>query len=484
MDGLERDFFAKIKKAVFANPFGATRAAVDLELTGMSKSSSNDQILARLMEEVVARISKYKDDITYKNKSLSAEELDLLRYGVLFYTFHHHCASYDRLIDRQIEQGAKPCRVDFADEVLQFLYTYGFSQAEALRYFSLFFQLRRAFYFINNIAGKSHCVTQLRKSLWNNIFTCDVGLYETYLWNRMEDFSTILLGETGTGKGMAAGAIGRSGFIQFDEKTKRFADSFAQTFISINLSQYSESLIESELFGHRKGAFTGAVDSFKGVFSRCSPHGAIFLDEIGEVSIPVQIKLLQVLQERLFTPVGSHRVEKFEGRVIAATNQPIDELRKQGKFRDDFYYRLCSDTIEVPPLRKRLAEHPGELREILSRTVGRILGYSSEELTAEIEQLIEKSQPHNYHWPGNIRELEQCVRQMLLNRCYSWSETSQSREKWVSFQEKYQQGQFSAREILSHYCSLLYEQHGTQEKVAKLVQLDRRTVKKYLQEKE
>jgi transcriptional regulator with PAS, ATPase and Fis domain len=108
-------------------------------------------------------------------------------------------------------------------------------------------------------------------------------------------------------------------------------------------------VIESELFGHKKGAFTGAVDDYQGTFDRCSPSGGIFLDEIGEVAIPIQIKLLQVLQEREFSPVGSHEKRRFEGRVIAATNRSVHRLRKNGQMREDFFYRLCSDMITVPP---------------------------------------------------------------------------------------------------------------------------------------
>src|SRR5678815_4546992 len=195
---------------------------------------------------------------------------------------------------------------------------------------------------------------ELRRQLWQNVFTHDMRRYERHLWNRMEDFSTMLLGETGTGKGAAAAAIGRSGFIPFDEKHRCFAESFTRSFISLNLSQFPETLIESELFGHCKGAFTGAVEAHEGVFTRCSPHGAIFLDEIGDVSVPIQIKLLQVLQERTFCPVGSHEPLRFRGRVIAATNRSLDSLRKRDLFRQDFFYRLCSDMIEVPPLRLRL----------------------------------------------------------------------------------------------------------------------------------
>ncbi len=131
----------------------------------------------------------------------------------------------------------------------------------------------------------------LRLHLWNNVFTHDIRWYEQYLWNRMEDFSTLLLGETGTGKGTAAAAIGRSGFIPYDEKKGCFTESFTRNFIAINLSQFAESLIESELFGHKKGAFTGAVEHHDGVFTRCTPYGSIFLDEVGDISVPIQVKL-------------------------------------------------------------------------------------------------------------------------------------------------------------------------------------------------
>jgi len=291
---------------------------------------------------------------------------------------------------------------------------FGFKADEARHYFAFFYQLRRAFFFINQLAGTSPSMCRLRCSLWNNIFTHQAQRYESALWDRMEDFSTLLLGETGTGKGAAAAAIGRSGYIPFEPKTARFAESFTRNFIAINLSQFPENLIESELFGHKKGAFTGAVDNHQGILARCVPHGAIFLDEIGDVTVPVQIKLLKVLQERSFSPVGSHVHKPFRGRIIAATNRPLAELRRQGSFRDDFYYRLCSDVIEVPPLRQQLAEDPASLDPLLKSVLQRILGQAEPDQVRDIRSALQQHLPSNYPWPGNVRELQNAISRSVL----------------------------------------------------------------------
>lgn len=357
----------------------------------------------------------------------------------------------------------------------------GISAAESVRFFSIFYQLRRAFHFIvRGLIGKSASMQELRRHLWQNVFTREVRLYERYLWNRMEDFSTLLLGETGAGKGAAAAAIGRSGFIPFDEQSGRFAESFLRGFIALNLSQYSEALIESELFGHRKGAFTGAVEAHEGVLARCSPYGAIFLDEIGDVSTPIQIKLLQVLQERTFCPVGSHEPARFRGRVIAATNRPLDTLRAGKLFRDDFFYRLCSDVIEVPPLRQRLQEDRQELRQLIEHALTLMLGEPAGELVETIATTLRTGLGPDYLWPGNVRELEQAVRRILLTGQYA----GRVAPKAVGAREKLLAGieaeTLDAEALLAGYCVLLYERFRNYEAVARRTNLDRRTVKRYI----
>ncbi len=258
MTDKERKFLSSIKEAITLNPFSQKRQNADLSLSSMSPGSAPSEIFKKL----IARIEKIIDPVTDSQGKvlggLSDCDHDLISYGFLFKSFYRYCDSYDKLIEDQVVAGETSCKVMFASDFLGDLRTFGFTRDDSVRYFSLFYQMRRAFYFINKISGDSLCVQQLRMNLWNNIFTNNIELYDTYLWNRMEDFSTMLLGETGTGKGLAASAIGRSAFIPFDEKNSCFKESFAKTFISINLSQFPESLIESELFGHKKGAFTGA----------------------------------------------------------------------------------------------------------------------------------------------------------------------------------------------------------------------------------
>ena len=295
----------------------------------------------------------------------------------------------------------------------------------------------------------------------------------------MEDFSTMLLGETGTGKGSAAAAIGRSGFIPFDDKKGAFADSFTRSFTALTLSQFPEALIESELFGHRKGAFTGAVEAHEGIFARCSAYGAILLDEIGDASVPIQTKLLDVLQERTFSPVGSHQKLRFRGRIIAATNKPLEQLRKEGQFRDDFFYRLCSDIIAVPSLRQRISEEPAELKDLIAFVIRRLTGESSPEIVEQVHSAILSSPGRDYAWPGNVRELEQAVRRVLLTNHYQGDDRTPA-GLFGKLQTGIASGSLDADSLLSGYCRLLYDRFGTYEEVARRAGLDRRTVKAYI----
>jgi hypothetical protein len=478
----ERDFFKIVAQAAFSNPFSQTRIDLDRRIAGADAALPWDELVELAIARIVQQLDRLRTTGRGDLAGYATEDRELLRTAFLFDIYHRYRQTFDDFILKQLAAGDTPIPVPFAGELLAAIAALGLDEGGCRRYLGIFYQIRRAFYFIETaLTGLSPSMHGLRLQLWNNIFTCNINWYEQHLWNRMEDFSTLLLGETGTGKGAASAAIGRSGFIPFDGRTNRFSESFSRNFIAINLSQYPESLLESELFGHKKGAFTGAIENHEGIFSRCTPYGAIFLDEIGDVSVPVQIKLLQVIQERTFTPVGSHERQRFQGRVIAATNRPLDDLRRSGQFRDDFYYRLCSDIIVVPPLRQRIREEPRELETLISSILRRMINDEAASHARLVRDALGRDLGQDYPWPGNVRELEQAVRRIILTRHYrgdtASSPTGEPSDRLLAGIEA---GSLDAQQLMAEYCGLLYRRFGTYEDVARTTGLDRRTVKKYV----
>src|SRR3989449_3531223 len=452
----DREFFAALDKIVFGNPSSGERAQKIARLVPdvpFGDLDINQEPLARVVER---RLEPLLRGGAPALQRLEVEDRQLLEIGFLYACYHRYVPPIDALIERQVTQGGSSPTVPFADEAIARLVSGHVFEERAVRVFGFFFQLRRAFYFIyRSLAGECESMRRLREALWNNVFTHNMREYEVALWHRMEDFSTLILGETGTGKGSAAAAIGRSAFIPYAAAERRFVTNFADSFIAINLSQFPETLIESELFGHRKGAFTGAIDHHQGVFERCSAHGALFLDEIGEVSIPVQIKLLQVLQQRTFTPLGGHEKRRFSGRVIAAPNRPLAALRRDGRFRDAFFSRLCSDVIEVPTLRQRIAESPAELEQLVRLLVARVTGAKAPDLVADVLEALGSGLPRGYAWPGNVRELEQAVRRILLTGRYATERPLAAPDEETAMVDKLRAGEFAASELLARYCAML-----------------------------
>lgn len=475
----DRQFFQAASRATFANPFSEERRELDQQLLG--SFVGDPEIAERLSAALAVRLTKLERQGAADFRRYAGEEREVMRSVFLFESFHQTCAAFDQLILEQTRVGDRSCPVPFAREALAALERRGFTHEEAVRVFGIFYQLRRAFFFVQRgLIGQSACMKEFRRHLWNSVVTHDIRWYDRYLWSRMEDFSTLLLGETGTGKGAAAAAIGRSGYIPFEERRGTFTESFTSGFVALNLSQFPEALIESELFGHKKGAFTGAIEAHQGVLARCSPHGAIFLDEIGDVSVPVQIKLLQVLQERTFSPVGSHEKARFRGRVIGATNKPVAALRQSKLFRDDFFYRLSSDIITVPPLRQRIAESPAELGLLVEHLVTRMAGQTAPELVTLVGDVLARGVGPHYAWPGNVRELEQAVRRILLTRRYDGDRDGVALDLRTELIARLDSGTLDADQLLHAYCTLLHQRHGTIEEVARRANLDRRTVKRYL----
>lgn len=209
------------------------------------------------------------------------------------------------------------------------------------------------------------------------------------------DGRVLIYGESGTGKELVARAI--------HAKSRRAGDPF----IEVNSAAIPEELIESELFGHVKGAFTGATSAKKGKFE-LADGATLFLDEIGDMSANVQAKVLRVLEEQRFEPVGSGNSVKVDVRVIAATNKRLDAEIEQGKFRPDLFYRLNVIPFELPPLRERLEDVP-LLVDFFNQNFSRAYGKIPKQFEADaIEEL------QNYSWPGNVRELRNTIERVVI----------------------------------------------------------------------
>jgi DNA-binding NtrC family response regulator len=186
------------------------------------------------------------------------------------------------------------------------------------------------------------------------------------------------------------------------------------------------------------------------------------------------------LQERSFTPVGGREPQRFSGRILAATHRSLAGLREEGALRDDFYYRLCSNVIEVPPLRLRLAENPSELSVLVEHLCVRIAGDEARPLAREVSTAVERDLGSGSTFPGNVRELEQCVRRVLLTGSCARDERRAQRGEEALAGEMLS-GQLTAQTLLDRYCALLYGRTtASYVEVARITGLDRRTVRKHV----
>ncbi len=247
----DRAFYQLVARAAYRNPFSDERDSLDRAIVSAT-AGDDDSLIDELTETLEVRVGPLH--LT----QLEGEDRSIAQGALLFFAFHRYADALDALIDAQAVAN-HPVNVPFAREFTADLTARGFPQARVPRVLELFYQMRRAWRFIQELTGTSRATRRLRERLWSAVMTNDIARYEGHLWNRMEDFSTILVGETGTGKGAAARSIGWSGFIGYDAKAQAFTARYQDLLVPLNLSEHPDALLESALFGHVKGAFTGAV---------------------------------------------------------------------------------------------------------------------------------------------------------------------------------------------------------------------------------
>jgi DNA-binding NtrC family response regulator len=221
------------------------------------------------------------------------------------------------------------------------------------------------------------------------------AVIETVAQVARRDSTVLLSGESGTGKELLAKAIHQSSLRA------------NKPFVTVNCGALPETLAESELFGHRKGSFTGAIADRAGKFEAAN-EGTVFLDEVGELTLPLQVKLLRVIQEREIDKIGNPHPLKVNVRILAASNRNLKNLVEDGQFREDLYYRLSVVTVELPPLRERREDIPLLAQHLLQQFATR---YSSSSLTISEEAMEKLLQ---YNWPGNVRELQNVIERLAV----------------------------------------------------------------------
>lgn len=497
----ERAFAEAISGLAYCNPFLPERIAYERRALGSefleTRAEWNIDIQSQGMHPNIDALRDRSERLGAAVRSrleagtkASIGELELYESLTMFLLFHRHLRSLQVAVERMaIDNEGQRERLSFYKEFLQdwsrLLDLPGVhipNRLEPDHLFACFFQLRRAFHHIfTNIIGLSEPAVRLRASVWQSIFTHDMKRYRRALFSRMSDVTSLITGPSGTGKELVSRAIALSRYIPFDAKSLSFTEDVVGSFHPVNLSALSPTLIESELFGHRRGAFTGALQDREGWFEVCRPLGTVFLDEIGEVDTTIQVKLLRVLQTRTFQRLGDTQARRFEGKIIAATNREIAEEMRAGRFRQDLYYRLCSDMIRTPSLRERIVGNPNELESLTMFLATRMVGLEEAPgLCQEVMEYVARHLGQNYAWPGNVRELEQCVRNILIRGEYHPPAPAGEGDLCERLMRSIHDGRLSADDLLRCYCTLMYSRTRNYQETARRLGIDHRTVKSHI----
>ena len=484
----ERRQAGLFSRLAFGNPFEPARREVEVRLLGRaaavagdvwSRSASEVGVTANLAE-LAARAERLLSALRPRAADAGPADQSLYADLAAYVLYYRHHDALLRLAtagdDAPVPAGVWRA---FAGDHADLLGVLARPEFRAAHLWAMCFQTRRAFVQVfDRFVGGSPAAARLRADVWHSVFTHDRRRHAAHLVDRMRDLPTLILGESGTGKELVATAVARAQFRGFDDRRLTFEDAGAGgAVLPINLAAVPEQLVESTLFGHKRGSFTGASADRRGLFEEVGERACVFLDEVGEVPQATQVKLLRVLQERTFQRVGDHRDRRFAGKVIAATHRDLAADIAAGAFRADLFYRLSGDIIRTPPLREQVAGDSAELARLVRFVAGRVAGEAAaDSLAGEVLDCVGRDLGEGYGWPGNFRELEQCVRNVLVRRCYrpDAGGGGSRGDDWLADAAA---GRLTADALLDRYVAHVHARRGSHVATAAALGLDRRTVK-------
>ncbi|MDP2343656.1 MAG: sigma 54-interacting transcriptional regulator [Deltaproteobacteria bacterium] len=469
----QRTLAAALARLHRVNPFTPERDVVESAALGQRARRGDNQAA---LEELTVDLAEHMARQLARGQRPVDDEREIYREVVLLTLFDRCALALDDLIDGK--QKKATCYAGFLADWRRFFSADDVVDAGSLletpaRLFALFFQLRRAYHFVFRfILGPSAPTAALRASIWRSIFTVDPARYRRALVGRMHEVPTLILGETGTGKELVARAIAFSAFVPFVDDKQSFVGDWT-AFFPISLAELPDTLVESTLFGHVRGAFTGAVDAREGVFAACPPEGTVFLDEIGDLPALVQVKLLRVLETRELSPLGSIERLRFKGKLVAATHR---DLGGGGGFRADLFHRLAGDVVRTPPLRERRDDDDSEVDALVAFLCEQAVGArEAPGLARDVDAAI-ASLGKGYAWPGNVRELAQLVRRVLVQGAGA-QPTSPAAALPSVWWDQLKAGSLSLDDVVAGYVQLVHARQGSVSATARALGVDRRTVR-------
>lgn len=496
----ERAQTRRLAELSLTNPFLPRRVKLEAEVLGVPEQTGTEswsftftpadkrsQATEDLLKLLTLLVTRWRQQFTSMARALDSDAESYVQM-VRFYLFLKFQRDFHQVAGEGIgEKVTRPGRMDFwkpfLEESTRCLSLPGlppFDETNAAHLFAILFQIRRAFVHIyKHIVGRSPAASRLRAATWESIFTHDLDRYIASRHRHTGDIPTLITGPSGSGKELVARAIGLSRYVPFAPAARAFVENYAGSFHPVNLSALTSTLIESELFGHQRGAFTGALTNHQGWLERCSPHGTVFLDEIGEFDVAAQVKLLRVLQTRVFQRVGDSVTRRFSGKIIVATNRDLGAAIAIHRFRADLYYRLCGDILVTPSLHEQLEDSPTDLA-LWVEYIGRQMGEEEPSpLVVEVVAWVEKHLGNDYAWPGNFRELEQCVRNIWIRKTYrpvagATAPSLSPEDAWLN---SVREGTLTAEELLQGYCVRIYSKTRNYRTAARSLNLDWRTVR-------